>query len=428
MRRPVISLFLVVALLGLASCGSDDPEPTASGGSSDSSDSGASSPAPVDGDLDVGDFEAVKTAARGQTVNWYMYGADDEINQFVNGFVADALEEEYGVTLNQVKVTDTVTVVDKVLGEKAAGRTDDGTVDAIWINGENFATGQQADLWECGYPETLPNARYVDFSVPAIATDFGVPVEGCESPWQQANSALVYNSDALGADDVKSLTALETWAQANPGRLAYPAPPDFTGSMAVRTFFYDSNGGPDAFLGPFDEAKYAPAAQKTWDRLNALEAALYQSDAYPQGQKDVERLFGEGSIDAYLTYGPGGVSAEVESGTFPASTRTAKFENGNIGNYSFLAVPANAANKAAGIVLANVLLSPEAQVELYKIAGSFPAVDLDTLPAEAAAVFETPTSPAVLPLASLLAKSLPELQPDYLTRIEEDWTANVLQK
>ncbi|MGI9119493.1 MAG: hypothetical protein ACR2G7_05125 [Acidimicrobiales bacterium] len=61
---------------------------------------------------------------------------------------------------------DTVEALNKVIGEKQAGRNDDGSVDLIWINGENFATGKQADLWYCGYVESLPNAKYVDFSDP----------------------------------------------------------------------------------------------------------------------------------------------------------------------------------------------------------------------------------------------------------------------
>jgi putative thiamine transport system substrate-binding protein len=42
--------------------------------------------------------------------------------------------------LEHVKITDTADVVKRVRAEKAAGRTDRaGTVDLVWINGENFA-------------------------------------------------------------------------------------------------------------------------------------------------------------------------------------------------------------------------------------------------------------------------------------------------
>ena len=80
---------------------------------------------------------------------------------------------------------------------------------------------------------------------PEVASDFGTPVDGCESAWQQANSALVYDSADLDAADVASIDgARSAWVAANPGRFTYPAPPDFTGSMAVRTILYDTIGGP----------------------------------------------------------------------------------------------------------------------------------------------------------------------------------------
>jgi len=375
-------------------------------------------------------FDAVAAEARGQTVNWYMYGGDDTINGFANGYVANTLRDKYGVTLNQVKVTDTVDAVNKVLGEKQAGKTTDGSVDAIWINGENFATGKQADLWECGYVKDLPSAKNVDFENPNIKNDFGLAVDGCESPWQQANSALVYDSAKLGAADVTSMSALFSWAKAHPGQLTYSAPPDFTGSMFVRTAFYDVNGGPTAFLGKFDAAKYAPAAAKTWAKLNDVKSSLWmQGTTYPATQTEVTKLFAEATVAAYLTYGPGLVGSEVEKGNFPKTTKQAVFSSGNIGNISFLAVPKNAAHKAAAKVLAEVLLSPESQIEYYKATGGFPAISFDKAGADFKRQFDAiPVSPSVLPFTELSKNSQPELEKAYVVKIEQDWKTNVLQK
>ncbi|MCW2776578.1 MAG: transporter substrate-binding protein [Frankiales bacterium] len=416
-RTAALALALLTAPL-LAACGSSDSKP------------GAAASAPASATASSGtSFADVEAQAKGQTVNWYMYGGDDVLNTFVNGYLKTKLAAR-GVTLNQVKITDTVTAVNKVLAEKQAGKTTDGSVDAIWINGENFATGKQADLWYCGYAQSLANARYVDFSQPAVANDFGLPVEGCESVWMQANSALVYDSTRLTKDDVKSASSLFDWAKAHPGKFTYPAPPDFTGSMAVRTFFYDTNDGPDGFAGQFDEAKYAPAATKLWKRLNDLEPSLYKKGkTYPAGEPDVEKLYANGEISAFLTYGPGAVGDAVKKGTFPATTREAVFEGGNISNYNFLAIPFNSPHKAAAQVLQDTLLDPQTQLELYKSSGSFPGIDLaKTDPATQAAFKAVSTSPAVLPLDVLSKDAQPELTSTYVTRIEKDWKANVLQK
>lgn len=406
-----------LSALALTACGSSGSTKAAAPGPSSSSATGGATT----------DFAATLKAAKGQTVNWYMYGGDDTLNTFVNGYVKPKLAA-LGVTLNQVKITDTVTAVNKVLADKQAGTP--SSVDAIWINGENFATGKQADLWECGYLSSLPNTKNVDLTLPAVANDFGLPVQGCESVWQQANSALVYDSSKLTAVDVASVTSLFDWAKVHPGRFTYPAPPDFTGSMAVRTFFYDTNGGAANFAGDFDKAKYTPAADKLWKRLNELAPSLYKKGStYPASQTDVEKLYANGEISAYLTYGPGAVGESVKKGTFPATTREAVLSVGNISNYSFVAIPKTSPHKAAAQVLANVLLDPASQLELYTREGVFPAIDITKLDATQQAAFKAvSTSPSVLPLAPLTAHAQPELTSTYVTSIEKGWKTDVLQK
>lgn len=375
------------------------------------------------------DWNSVLAQANGQTVNWYMYGGDDTLNAFITGYVADQLGK-MGVTLNQVKITDTVDAVNKVLGEVQAGRTTDGSVDAIWVNGENFATGVQANLWSCGWDKTLPNSQFVDFTDPAVANDFGIPVNGCEAVWQQADSALVYDSAKLTTADVASMSTLFDWARANPGQFSYPAPPDFTGSMAVRTILYDTIGGPTTLAGPFDETKYTTATEKLWPRLKDIAGSLWRGgQTYPQSQSAVEKLYSDGEISAFFTYGPGAVGDQVDKGLYPASTRQAVLAGGNIGNRSFVAIPANAAHQAAAMVLANVLQDPQTQLELLTVKGVYPGIDVTKTSPEVQAQFAAvPVHPSVLPLTALTENAQPELAAEYLTRIEQDWTTNVLQQ
>ena len=378
--------------------------------------------------LDPGNWSSVTKQAEGQKVNWYTYGGDSTLNGFINSYLAKRLKA-YGVTINQVKIDDTADAVNKVLGEKQAGKTSGGAVDAIWINGENFATGVQAKLWYCGWPKQLPNSKYVDLTSPAVARDFGVPVDGCESAWQSANSAIVYDSAKLHASDVASVSTLFAWAKAHPGHFTYPALPDFTGSMAVRTILYDTIGGPAKLSGSFAASRYAPAAKVLWSRLNAIAPSLYRGGkTYPQTEDALVKLYADGQISAFFTYGPGAVGDAVRKGTFPASTREAVPSIGNIANVSNIAIPANAAHRAAALVLANVLQDPATQLALYKFEGIYPAIDLDRLSAAQRKQFaDEPLSPSVLPLAALTRHTQPELASGYLTRIEKDWKTQVLE-
>jgi putative spermidine/putrescine transport system substrate-binding protein len=403
----------LAACLALTACGGGDPADGAS-------------PTPAS------DWDAVLAEAEGQTVDWYLFGGDDLLNTFVDEVVTPRLAE-LGVTLEQVRIDDTAEAVNKVLGEQQAGRTEGGSVDAIWINGENFATGVQADLWRCGWADDLPNARYVDLEAPEVATDFGVPVEGCEAAWQQANSALVYDAAALDEDDVTGIEALFAWAEANPGRLTYPAPPDFTGSMAVRTVLYDTLGGPEPLLeGEADPASdvFTDALDRTVERLQAVEPFLWRGgETYPQTQEDVERLYADGEISAFLTYGPGAVGPKVADGLYPATTRQAVLDVGNISNVSFVTIPANAGDQAGALVLADVLQDPAVQLALYEATGIYPAIEVDRAPEEVQAGFaDVEVSPSVLPLDKLLADARPELASAYLDAIEDGWVAGVQQR
>ena len=414
MTRPVPTRLRWAATLGAAAIAL-----SACGG-------GSETPAP---EIDASDWDAVLAEADGQTVSWYMFGGDDTLNSFVDDEVAPRLAE-LGVTLDQVRVTDTADAVNAVLGEQRAGLSSDGAVDAIWINGENFATGVQADLWACGWAGDLPNARFVDAEDPTVSTDFGVPVDGCESVWQQASSALVYDSAELDASDVASVASLLRWAQANPGRFTYPAPPDFTGSMAVRSILYAQIDGPDKLPAAFDEAAFENGTAPLWKLLNRIEPTLWRGgETYPTSQDDVEKLYSDGEISAYFTYGPGAVAQQVADGTYPDSTRQAVPASGNISNHSYLTIPANAAHQAAALVLANVLQDPEVQLALYEDTGIYPGIDLSRTPAAVQQAFaDVQPSDSVLSIAQLTADAQPELASEYISRIEDGWRTEVLQR
>ncbi len=103
---------------------------------------------------------------------------------------------------------------------------------------------------------------------------------------------------------------------------------------------------------------------------------------------------------------------------------------GNIANRSFVAIPANAAHYAGAMVLANVLQDPETQLGLYEAEGIYPGHrrDADEIRTCRPAFAAVPLHPSVLPLAELTRNAQPELAPEYVARLEKDWTATVLQR
>jgi putative spermidine/putrescine transport system substrate-binding protein len=386
----------------------------------------------ADGSMLIGkDWDTVVEMAKGGTVNWFLWGGADNINQYVSDYIGGILKDQYDITLNRVGLTDTVEAVNIVLGEKESGVMDAGSVDMIWINGENFRTMKQGGLAWCGYVDSLPNNALINWDSPAIANDFGVPVEGCEVPWSRAQFAFAHNN-AVTPNPPKSIPELLEWIKANPGQFTYPAPPDFTGAVFVRHVFYFAGGGSQSLLGPFDQAKFDDAAAKTWAILNEIEPMLWrEGKTYPNSINQLNELFANKEVALNFNYEPAQFGLAVQAGTYPETVMSYGLTDGTISNTNYTIIPFNSPNKAAAMVLQNVLLSGEAQLQkaLPDVWGTSPGIEMDRTSAEIQAAFNAiERHPSVAAAEKLAKNALPELQADWISAIEQGWIANVAEK
>ncbi|MEH6546637.1 MAG: ABC transporter substrate-binding protein [Sneathiella sp.] len=381
-------------------------------------------------DVDFKNWDDVVSAAKGSSVNWFMWGGADNINQYVSDWVGGEIKKKYGVTLNRVGINDTAEAVNIVLGEKQAGIDDKGTVDLIWINGGNFRTMKQGNLIFCNYLDLLPNNKLVNWQDTSISNDFGLSVEGCEVPWNRAQFAFAYDEKRTPTPP-KSIAGLIEWVKSNPGQFTYPAANDFNGSVFIRHVFYYAAGGPQSLLGDFDQAKFDAVAPKAWAILNEMEPNLWrEGKTYPNSITTLAQLYANKEVALYFNYDPAIFGINVENGTFPASTRSYGLENGTISNTNYVAIPYNSPRKAAAMILANELLSFEAQYTKAKpdVWGATPAIDLSRLDRKSREAFNAlPRNPAVISPEALAKKSLPELNPQWISAIEKGWQKNVAE-
>jgi putative spermidine/putrescine transport system substrate-binding protein len=242
---------------------------------------------------------------------------------------------ERGIALNRVPLADTADAVNAVLGELEAGRTSGGSIDLVWINGENFATMRQADALRSGWSQRLPNATLVDWDDPAVAFDAGVPVDGAESPWGSAQFQFVHDTARTDEADLpRSYAELADWIEENPGRFTYPAPPAFHGTRFLKQWFYELAGGPEPWVEGFDEEDHREAAAPLWDLLDELRPHLWRGgETYPNDIADLDRLFANGEVDLTFTQLPAGVGANIAAGTLPATARPFVFDTGTIADH-----------------------------------------------------------------------------------------------
>ncbi|WP_166416611.1 ABC transporter substrate-binding protein [Cochlodiniinecator piscidefendens] len=373
-------------------------------------------------ETDPTDWDAVLEAANGQTVYWNAWGGSTTTNEFI-AWVGSRVQEDYGVTLEHVKLSDTADAVSRVLAERTAGQDEGGAIDMIWINGENFAAMKRNELLFGPFAEDLPNWQFVDVDGKSVQSDFTVPTEGYESPWAMAQVVFMYDTADL-ANPLPNMNALLDWSSANPGRFTYPQPPDFLGSTFLKQALYDLVDDPTPLLSSVDDANYTEVTAPLWGFMDALTPTLWREGrAYPQTGATQIQLIADGELDLAISFSPGAASAAIANFELPDTVRTFVLENGTIGNASFVAIPYNASASEGAMVVANFLLSPESQARALdpENLGYGTVLAMDSLSDAERAAFDAIDLGIATLTPAELGTALAEPHPSWMERIEQDW-------
>lgn len=373
-------------------------------------------------------FEDAAEAADGTTVTILMWGGNEGINQYMDTFVADNLKEKYNVTLNRVPMN-APEYLAKLLNEKKNG-VDIGTADVLWINAENFRTAKEGGLLSGPFTDLLANYdTYYDETNPDLNYDSGILIEGYEGIWGKAQLVLSYD-EALLPNPPKNFAELKDWVKENPGKFTFPkVPEDFVGTAFVRTAFYELTGTTGAFPDDMTQEEFNELANPVIDYFKEIEPYLWQEgQTYPASQAQLDELFKNGEVYMTMGFEIGKTAGLVASGVYPETVKTFVFDTGTIGNSHYLAVPFNAPEKAAALMLIDFLESPEAQLEKMKpeVWGDMPAFDVTKINSEAKATLnELDSVDGGISLAELSDNRLPEMPAKYIDWIKELWTANL---
>jgi putative thiamine transport system substrate-binding protein len=364
-------------------------------------------------------WSLIETQARGQTVYFNAWGGSEAINAYIQ-WAAGVVLQQYGVKVEHVKVTDAADVVKRVRNEKAAGKAD-GTVDMVWINGENFLTMKREGLLFGPFAEKLPSYAYVDVQgKPTTRIDFSEPVDGMEAPWGMAQLTFMADSKRV-PHPPKNLTELLAFAKANPGRVTYPRPPNFHGTTFVKQALLDVNADRTALYQPVSQEKLAKATAPLWAYLDALHPHLWRAGKqFPNTAAAVVQMMADGELLLALTFNPNEAANEIAAKRLPTSVASYQFSSGTIGNTHFLAIPVNASAKAGAQVFINFLLGAQAQARKADIAiwGDPTVLALDKLPTAQRSLFAANPLPGQV---SISAPTIPEPHGSWVDPLEKEW-------
>ena len=375
---------------------------------------------------DPANWPEVLAEARGETIYFHAWGGEPRINDYI-AWAGRQVMERFGVRVIHVKASDTAEVVSRILAEKAAGRTSGGAVDLLWINGENFAAMKRKGLLRSEpWATKLPNYGYVDEAgKPTVLYDFTVPVDGLEAPWGMARLVFFYDSARL-LEPPRSALALARWIAKNPGRFAYPQPPDFMGTTFLKQLLVDL--APDvAMLGkPATDNDFAAATAPLFAWLDAAHPDLWRGGrAFPRNYGALRQILVDGEIDIAFAFNPADASSAIANGELPPTVRSFVFDGGTLGNTHFVTIPFNSDAAAGAMVLADFLLSPEAQARKEDISvwGDPTVLAVDALPPAERALFENPDRGVATLRPEELGRALPEPHPSWSEAIEREWAS-----
>ncbi|MEM7258112.1 MAG: ABC transporter substrate-binding protein [Pseudomonadota bacterium] len=369
-------------------------------------------------EIDASWQDTLKEAA-GQTVYFNAWGGSDRINGYI-AWAAEQIDEQYGVKLEHVKIGDIAEVVSQLEAAKAVGRNDDGNVDLMWVNGENFANMKNNALTWGAFATTLPNAANLKDSE-SLTMDFSVPVEGLESPWGAAQLVFIYDTAVVEKPPASAAELLEFVN--NGGRFAYPAPPVFHGTTIVKQLLHELTEDKVALAQPVSQADFDAVTAPLWDYLDQLHPKLWgKGESWPASAENTRQMVDDGELDISLSFNPNEASAAVRDGQLPESVRTYTFTDGTIGNTHFVTIPFNAKAKAGAKVVANFFISAGAQARKADPAnwGDPTVLDIAKLDTDERALFNNiDLGPWALPIGS--GKTLPEPHASWAEALEQAW-------
>ena len=302
--------------------------------------------------------------ASGQTVYFHAWGGAKNINSYIN-WAAETVKKTYNITVKHVKVSDTANVVSRILSEKNAKNNNNGAVDLVWINGENFSSMKKNNLLlNKNWVIQLPNSKFLDFqNNPSLLNDFGISTDGMEMPWGVSQLNFYYDSKYIKAPP-KSALSLKKYILDNKGRFTFPQPPDFIGTSFLKQILIELIADKNVLKLKYTKSKHEKMLTPLFNWLDEVTPYLWRSGKnYPSNYLALTELVADREIDIGMAFNIAHASNAVSEGKLSKTVKSYIHEGGTLANVHFLSIPFNSSSIASAKVFVNFLISPEAQIK-----------------------------------------------------------------
>lgn len=369
------------------------------------------------------DWAEIEKQAKDQTVYFNAWGGSQTINEYIQ-WAARQVQKKHNVRVIHVKATDISDVVSRILVEKAADKKTNGSVDLMWINGENFKAMKENNLLYGPFSQKLPYYQLVDLeNKKTLLYDFTTPVDNMESPWGMAQLVFSYDSKQVKKHP-KNMLDLLAFARENPGRFTYPALPGFHGTTFIKQVLHELIHDPEVLNQPVIPSDFEKNTQLLWDFLDTLHPFLWRkAKVFPTSASQMVSLLNDNEIFISFSFNPNSVSNAIKNGELPDTIRTYIHTKGTIGNAHFVGIPFNSSARQGAMVFANFLLSPEAQARKADplIWGDPTVLDTQKLVGRDKALFDAVPKGIATLTPKELGQGLPEPHVSWVQALEKKW-------
>ncbi|AXT62541.1 ABC transporter substrate-binding protein [Aquimarina sp. AD10] len=370
--------------------------------------------------IDSASWDEIIKQGQNQSVNLMMWTGDTKINAYMNSYIRPLVKEKYNIDLT-ISSGQGNTIVQILMAELQANKTE-SDLDMVWINGETFYQLQQIKGLYGPWTSKLPNAEFIDFDNKFIGMDFQQPIAGYELPWGNVQMTIIYNSENVKTPPM-TREALYKFAKENPGKFTWDN--HFTGLTFLKALLIDIAGGNGSLNGDFDEKKYQKYSSELWSYLTTLKPYLWKNgETFPEAVAPMHQLFASGELWFTMSNNDAEVDNKIAEGIFPETTRAYVPKYGTIQNSHYMGISKMSINKAAAMVVANEMISAEAQLKKQdpSIWGDGTVLDTKKLPSLLKAKFNNQPNRKYAPKRSeITQRALQEINPEYMIRLAEDF-------
>jgi putative spermidine/putrescine transport system substrate-binding protein len=375
--------------------------------------------------LDDYTWEDIQAGGQAQEVTMMMWKGDPKINVYMQDYIKPKLLKKHNINLTIVDGQGNY-IVQMLMAELQADAST-SEIDLMWINGETFYQLRQIDALFGPWTSKLPNADKINFENPFIGKDFQQTIDGYEMPWGNVQMTLIYNQDKI-QQPPQTRSELLSFVKKYPGKFTWDN--HFTGLTFMKALLMDIAGGADVLKGEFNENLYAKYSDELWVYLNRLKPYLWrQGEVFPENVAQMHQLFANGELLFTMSNNDAEVDNKVEEGLFQKSSRAYVPEFGTIQNSHYLGISKLSQKKLTTMVVVNELISEENQLEKMKpsVWGDGTVLQVSKLDSVFQKKFNSIAQRHYAPpRKDIQQKALPELAPEYMIRLAEDFKKNLI--